>query len=432
MGKQTARDVARTVLAAFRRDGAWSDGSLKHALKSASLDVRDAALATQLCYGVLQNRMLCDFYIAQCSSLKLSKIAPGILDILRLGVYQLLFLERIPAHAAVNDAVSAARRNNARAAGFVNAVLRKIDRERDSLKKPTDDATLYSHPEWLVSLFRSDYGRETAAKILKANNETPQITARVNTLCCTQVDCLREIPQSEAHPWLENCIILHQPGDIELLPAYQNGMIQIQDPASQLAALATDVKPGMHVLDTCAAPGGKSFLLAQLLKNEGKLISCDIHPHKLELIRAGVKRLGCSVLETRLQDASEFRPEFEHAFDVVLSDVPCSGLGVIRKKADIRYKAQEEIEALPKLQRAILENSARYVKKGGTLVYSTCTIRKAENEDVVSAFLKAHSDFELTSLDLPSVIGNREGMITFLPHEFETDGFFICRMRRTV
>lgn len=432
MGKQTARDVARTVLAAFRRDGAWSDGALKHALKTAELDVRDAALATQLCYGVLQNRMLCDFYITQCSSLKLNKIAPGILDILRLGVYQLLFLERIPPHAAVNDAVSAARRNNSRAAGFVNAVLRKVDRDRDLFEVPNDYATRYSHPEWLVSLLKKDYGTETAVEILKANNEIPQITARVNTLKCTTEECLKLVPDTQPHPWLENCIVLHHPGNIDELSAYRNGMIQIQDPASQLAALNSGVKPGMRVLDTCAAPGGKSFVLAQMLENKGELISCDIHVHKLELIRAGAERLGISALDARLQDASEFQPEFEDVFDVVLSDVPCSGLGVIRKKADIRYKAPEDIEKLPELQLKILNNSARYVKTGGTLVYSTCTIRKAENEEVVSAFLKEHPSFELEELVLPEVIGKRGGMITLLPHEFGTDGFFICRMRRTV
>ncbi len=430
--KQSARDVARATLTAFRRDGAWSDGYLKHALQDAKLDPRDAALATQLTYGVLQNLMLCDFYITAFSSLKKNKIAPGILDILRLGVYQLLFLDRIPAHAAVNDAVAAARRSNPRAAGFVNAVLRKIDCARNELPPIPDDSVRYSHPQWMVDLIYSQYGRETGREILQANNRTPSITARVNTLLCTISDVLELTPQAESHPWLENCVFLHAPGEIDQLAAYQKGFLQIQDPASQLAALATECQPDQLVLDTCSAPGGKSFLMAQMMKNTGSLVSCDIHPHKLELIRNGADRLGIRNLETRLQDASRFCPEFESRFDVVLSDVPCSGLGVIRKKADIRYKEQVDIEALPKLQMEILRTSAQYVRPGGTLVYSTCTIRKEENEEIVLAFLAENSNFEIDPYDFPNGILSESGMLTLLPHQYDTDGFFICRMRRNL
>lgn len=430
MMRQTARDVARATLAAFRKDGAWSDGYLKHALQKAEIDPRDAALATQLTYGVLQNRSLCDFYIASFSSLKLNKIAPGILDILRLGVYQLLFLDRIPAHAAVNDAVSAARRGNPRAAGFVNAVLRKVDKSRETLPEIPNDAIRFSHPQWIVDLLYAQYGVDVGREILKANNEIPPIFARVNTLCASVDDVLACTPQAEPHPWLENCVILRSAGEIESMPAYQAGQLQIQDPASQMAALATGCLPGQKVLDTCAAPGGKSFVIAQMMENSGELISCDIHPHKLDLINAGAKRLGIQNLKTKLQDASVFCPEFEAKFDVVLSDVPCSGLGVIRKKADIRYKEQSDILQLPKLQLDILRNSAHYVRRGGTLVYSTCTIRKEENEEVVAAFLAENNDYELFPCDFLGDIAADVGMLTLLPHLHDTDGFFICRMRR--
>lgn len=428
--KQTARDVARATLTAFRRDGAWSDGYLKHALHEADLDARDAALATQLTYGVLQNRMLCDFYIASFSSLKLNKIAPGILDILRLGVYQLLFLGRIPSHAAVNDAVHAARRSNSRAAGFVNAVLRKIDASRDALPEPPNDAIRYSHPQWLVDLLYAQYGKVVGREIMQANNKTPKITARVNTLKTSMEEVLKTVPQAEAHPWLSDCVIFHAPGEIEKLPGYREGFWQIQDPASQLAALSTECKPGDDVLDTCAAPGGKSFLLAQMMQNKGSLTSCDIHPHKIPLLEAGAKRLGITNLSAKVQDASEFCVDFENRFDVVLSDVPCSGLGVIRKKADIRYKNQEDVAALPGLQLQILRNSARYVRVGGTLVYSTCTIRKEENQDIINAFLAENSSFEIDRFAFPGGVEAPDGMLTLLPQEYDTDGFFICRMRR--
>lgn len=430
--KQTARDVARATLAAFRRDGAWSDGYLKHALQAAELDPRDAALATQLVYGVLQNRMLCDFYIASCSNLKFNKIAPGILDVLRIGVYQLLFLERIPAHAAVNDAVKAARRNNPRAAGFVNAVLRKIDSGKDTLPKPEDDAVLYSHPEWIVDLLFSQYGKEVGREILKANNRIPPITARVNTLRIHTEELLKLLPQSEKHPWLSDCIILRSQGSIEQLPGFSEGYFQIQDVASQLAALAGECQPGHSVLDTCAAPGGKTCLMAQQMQNRGELISCDVHPHKIKLIEANARRLGIENCTARVQDATQFCAEFESRFDVVLSDVPCSGLGVIRKKADIRYKEKTDIFNLPTLQLEILQNSARYVKAGGKLVYSTCTIRREENQEVVQAFLKENSSFEIDEYRFPGGIESTDGMLTLLPHQYDTDGFFICRMRRKV
>lgn len=428
--KQTARDVARATLTAFRRDGAWSDGYLKHALHEADLDPRDAALATQLTYGVLQNRMLCDFYIASFSSLKLNKIAPGILDILRLGVYQLLFLERIPAHAAVNDAVSAARRSNPRAAGFVNAILRKIDTSRETLPKPPNDAIRYSHPQWLVDLLYTQYGKTVGREIMQANNQTPKITARVNTLKTSSEEVLNMVSQAEAHPWLSDCVIFHSTGEIEKLPGYREGYWQIQDPASQLAALATACKPGDVVLDTCAAPGGKSFVLAQMMQNQGSITSCDIHPHKIGLLEAGAERLGITNLSAKVQDASTFCFDYENCFDVVLSDVPCSGLGVIRKKADIRYKNQEDVAALPELQLKILRNSARYVRVGGTLVYSTCTIRKEENEEIVKTFLDENSSFEIDCFEFPGGINAPDGMLTLLPQEYDTDGFFICRMRR--
>ncbi len=428
--KQTARDVARATLTAFRRDGAWSDGYLKHALYQAELDSRDAALATQLTYGVLQNRMLCDFYIASFSSLKLNKIAPGILDILRLGVYQLLFLERIPPHAAVNDAVSAARRSNPRAAGFVNAILRNIDSSRENLPTPPNDAIRYSHPQWLVDMLYEQYGKQVGREIMCANNQTPKIFARVNTLKTSMEEVLGSLPQAEAHPWLSECIVLHGAGGIEQLFGFSEGYWQVQDPASQLAALATECKPGDTVLDTCAAPGGKSFLLAQMMQNQGTLISCDIHPHKIELLQAGAKRLGITNLSAKEQDASEFCEDFSEQFDVVLSDVPCSGLGVIRKKADIRYKKKEDVEALPELQLRILKNSAQYVRKGGTLVYSTCTIRREENQDIVNAFLGENDAFEIDEFQFPSGISAIDGMLTLLPQEHNTDGFFICRMRR--
>ncbi len=430
---KTARDIAASALFAFRKNGAWADGYLKDAIKEGALPKRDASLASQITYGVMQNIALLDFYIGEYSSIKINKISPRILDVLRIGVYQLLFLDRIPSHAIVNEAVKAARRDNPRAAGFVNAMLRRISGDKDSLKEPTDLAVKYSHPSWLVKKLTAIYGAD-AELILTENNKIPPICARVNTLK-TSVNELIETLSSEdvrakAHPWLTDCVILSETGDLSALQAYKDGKFHICDPASQLCARALEAKPGEIVLDTCAAPGGKSFTIAQYLKGEGKLVSCDIHKHKIELLKKGAERLGITNLTAELRDGREFCNDWKKAFDGVLCDVPCSGIGVIRKKPEIRFKNEADIARLPEIQLDILKNAAYYVKKGGVLVYSTCTILPEENGDVIDEFLKENKDFFREEIELSCPNGKNKGEITLLPHKNDCDGFFICKLRR--
>lgn len=423
-----ARDAALRALTACRADGAWSDGALKQALSG--LDARDAALASRLCYGVLQNRMRIDFWL---DGFLKGKTQPVVRDILRLAVYQLRFSDKIPASAAVNEAVEQAKRfANPAAARFVNGVLRSFLR-CPALPEPQELSVRYSHPAELTALLIKEFGAERAERLLQSHNEAPETVLQVNTLKTDLPSLARALEQAGVqatpHPWLENCLTVRGTGSLERLEAFQKGWFYVQDAAARLAATASGVEPGMRVLDCCAAPGGKSFAAALQMQDRGTVLSCDIHPHKLRLIAAGAERLGITCIETRLRDARE--TDNEAPFDAVICDVPCSGLGVIRKKPDIRYKPLEPLARLPELQRAILENVCRYVKPGGTLVYSTCTVLRRENEAVAEAFLEEHPDLSPETIPAPEGFGlENDGMLTLLPFKHDTDGFFICRMRK--
>lgn len=432
----SARDTALSALIACRKQGAWSDGVLKTYIARDRLDRRDAALASRLCYGVLQNRMLLDFYIGSFLHGSLGRLQPVVLDILRLGTFQLLMTDRIPDSAAVNEAVEQAKRHaNRQAGGLVNGVLRTVIRNRDALPQPKDLATRYSHPQPLVDLLAENVGAELLEPLLRAHNTVPPMAVQVNTVR-TDAQTLQRMLQEQGvtctvHPWLKDCLLISGTGNVEQLSAYREGLFYVQDPAARLAVVCAGVQPDMQVLDCCAAPGGKSFACAAAMENRGQIFSCDIHAHKVGLIENGARRLGFDRIAPMLQDAAEYNPAWQEQMDVVLADVPCSGLGVIRKKPDIRYKDLGQTERLPQIQSAILENQARYVRRGGVLLYSTCTILRRENEAVIERFLSAHEEFSLETLPLPEQLNlKNSGMATLLPCLHETDGFFICKLRR--
>ena len=438
-----AREAAMLALNACQRQGGWSDGALKKQLAAAELSGRDAALATQLCFGVLQNQMLLDFYLAKFSNIPLKRMEGKVVQTLRLGAYQMLFLTRIPHSAAVNSAVALVKAHckNPRAAGMVNGILRSMERSLQNMPViPQGDpvaylSTLYSHPEWLVKEFILSLGEEETAQLLAADNSQPPTAVMVNTTRTT-VEALKAMleadhVEAEPHPWLENCLLLSRTGDLERLEAFQQGLFYVQDPASRLSVLAAGAKPGMRVLDCCAAPGGKSFAAAISMENQGEIVSCDLHPHKKKLIQAGADRLGLTIITPKTADGKVFRPEWERAFDLVLVDAPCSGLGVIRKKPDIRYKDPAPLADLPAVQLDILRNAARYVRPGGTLMYSTCTLLYRENGEVVETFLAENKAYKAEAFTLPGPVGPvQSGSVTLWPHRHGTDGFFISKMRR--
>ena len=431
----SARDTALSALISCRRQNAWSDGALRQLILRDKLDRRDAALATRLCYGVLQNRSLLDHWIASYLKSGLSGLQPVVLDILRLGVYQLRFMDKIPVSAVVNEAVNQTKHlTNARAAGLVNGVLRNMVRNPEGFMLPEDLSVRYSHPAELVELLRENVGTEKLEALLASQNSIPGACLQINTLCA-DTDSVRASLEEEGftvnpHPWLPDCLVT-QGGSPDQSSAFRDGMYYVQDAAAKLAVLAADLKPGMRVLDCCAAPGGKSFAAAISMKNKGEIVACDIHPHKIPLIERSADRLGLTIILAIEQDAGVCRPEWNEAFDAVLADVPCSGLGVIRKKPDIRYKDLTQMEGLPAVQRRILNNQAAYVRPGGVLLYSTCTILRRENEQIVEDFLRNHSEFSLERFELPGDISSGNGMLTLLPCDHGTDGFFIAKLRRS-
>lgn len=442
----TARETALLTLVACERQGAWSDGHLKKAIRQAQLDRRDAALASRLCFGVLQNRLLLDFYIGKLSTVKREKLEPKVLGALRLGLYQLLFLDKVPERAAVSESVELAKKHsrNPRAPALVNAVLRGFLRQRaDGSLPPVEGkdeietlSLRYSHPRWLAEEFAAALGLEEAEALLGLNNDQPPTCVQVNTLRFTAEDVLSALNaagvEGAPHPWLPGCLLLAGTGDLEKLEPFRAGAFYVQDAASRLAVMAAGPEPGMRVLDACAAPGGKSFAAALAMEDRGELVSCDLHPHKISLIEAGRDRLGLGCITAREQNARTFVQEWEGAFDLVLADVPCSGLGIIRKKPDIRYKDPAPLADLPAVQLAILDNVSRYVRPGGTLLYSTCTLLRRENEETAEAFLKNHPDFAPEPFTLPGPAEESGGMLTLWPHRHGTDGFFVAKLRRGV
>ena len=433
-----ARETALNVLIACRKEEGWSNGVLKEYIARDRLDRRDAALATRLCYGVVQNRNLLDFYLAQLLTGKVKSLHPAVRDILHMGLYQIFLMDKIPESAAVNESVDLSKRycKKVRSApGLVNAVLRSAVRGKDTLKQPKSWEDKYSHPGELINELKAYVGKEKMENMLRANNDIPPLVAQVNTLRISTEALIAKLEAegvtATAHSWMENALVLSGTGSIDHLDAFKEGLFYVQDPASKLSVLCAELpQEEIRILDCCAAPGGKSFAAAIATGGKAKITSCDVYAHKAELIAKGAQRMGLPIEATQ-RDATEFCEAWAEAFDAVIVDAPCSGYGIIRKKPDIRYKDIQKMKELPQLQRAILENQCRYVKPGGLLMYSTCTLVYEENEGMVASFLKDHPDFHLEPLPLSaSFPKNESGMLHLIPGEYDTDGFFISRLRK--
>ncbi len=430
-----AREAAVFALERIRRDGAWSS-ALGDAMKTKyALDARSLALAVSISLGVTQNETLLDYYIDQLSSSS-SKIEPKVRDIMRSGAYQLLFMDKIPASAAVNESVALCKKlGYSRASGFCNAILRKLSAGMETLPAIPGKGTAeylsirYSHPLWLVRYMISRRGYDAAEAFFAADNTVPDTCLQVNTLRISSSELLERLSASgvrcAAHPWLDDCIV--SSGSVSAMDGFSEGLFYVQDPAAKCAVLAAELRPGMHVLDACAAPGGKSFAAAIAMKNEGSIDSCDLHEKKIRLISDGARRLGADIINAFPHDA---RAPLDKCYDAVIADVPCSGLGVIRKKPEIRRKAQADCTAMPSIQSAILNKLSQYLRPGGVMIYSTCTVLREENEDVVNAFLSAHPEFTAESFTLPNGERAENGYFTFWPDLHGTDGFFVCKLRR--
>ena len=408
------REAALKALARHRRQGGKLDGFLRES--TAELDPREAALATRLCYGVTQTERLLELGLSDFVNLK--RAHPKIIDILYAGAYQLWFMDKIPRHALVDESVRLARKAAPHSAGMVNAVLRRLP---DEPPESDDPRVRYSIPDWMWERVSAVYGAEQAEAFFRACNDIPPVTAHINPLKPGLAP-----PEGEPHPFLPGCVNIS--GSVDRMESFRRGGFTVADAASRLCVLALGTRPGMSVWDVCAAPGGKTAMTAFEMNNDGYILSTDVSPEKLSPLDAAMTRLGVTIVKAATGDGRVFSPDRE--FDAVLCDAPCSGLGVLRKKPDIRNRTREQAALLPPVQLAILQNAARFVKPGGTLVYSTCTVLPEENEEVAAEFLRGNSGFRPVGFTLPGIGDFPDGQVTLLPHRHGTDGFFIAKMER--
>ena len=413
--------VFKTLLKLFKSE-AYSNILLNNELNKQNFTDADKSFITACFYGVIEKKITLDYELSIYLKQPLKKLRPEVLCVLRLGAYQILFMDRIPDSAAINESVKLVKKNKcAFASGLVNAVLRKVSSNGLLLPEKSDENFLsvkYSVPDLIINLWIEDYGLENALGILDSLSHKPKTVVRVNTLLCDASSLADKLSEEgvkvSVNELISDSLIIEKSGALSELECFKQGLFHVEDTAAQIAALSLQAKEGERVLDCCAAPGGKSFTVAEQMKN-GTIISCDLYENRVNLIKKGAKRLKIDFIKAVVSDASVFNKELGE-FDKILCDVPCSGLGIIRRKPEIRYKTQEDIKNSSQLQSKILNNSFKYLKQGGKLIYSTCTLNKKENEEVVSGFVKAHSDAKLNFQK------------TFFPHIDKTDGFFIAEI----
>ena len=434
-----ARALAFRILKDAKKNATYSNIALDRALTQSELSDVDKGLVTAIVMGVTERQLTLDYIIDRLAA-DAEKIDVDTRVLLRMGIYQLFCLDKIPDYAAVNESVNMAPR---RSRGFVNAILRSFLRLRDkrgveslfpdeSGDKVAYLSVFYSFPEDVCRRFSEIYGYDSAKKIFEIFNRPPKLTLRVNTLKISRKRYAEQLDERgikyTLSSRLENAILLDNVS-FTALPGFDEGLFFVQDEASQICVEALDARAGMLVIDACSCPGSKSFGSAIKMQNTGKILSFDLHESKLRLIDKSAERLGIETITASVRDGRDFDEALEGKADRVLCDVPCSGLGVIAKKPEIRYKSVADFARLPEIQLAILENCSRYVKRGGMLVYSTCTVLPEENEENVSKFLSAHPEFEPCDFEVGDV-RSESGMLSLSPDTHGTDGFFVSKFIR--
>lgn len=442
----SARELALDILIRVEKEQSYSNLLLNSVLQQTDLTLPEKSLVTEIVYGTITWKKRLDHVLNQYCR-RIDKLDDWVLILLRLSLYQLLFLDRIPDYAVVNEAVNIAKKRGHKGiVGFVNGVLRGYLRNPEKAKIPTKLDPVkrisieYSHPEWLVQRWIEIYGEQTTELICNANNQPEKISIRVNRLKCSPKDLKERLAEegieTEDPAIYPYALQLSSKGNPTSLNSYHEGFFSIQDESSMIVAHLLDPKPGMHVLDACAAPGGKTTHIAELMGNKGKILANDFHEHKERFIQEQAKRLGISIIQTMSSDALELGHKDIGTFDRILIDAPCTGFGVIRKKQDIKWNKQlSDVKAISYLQYQLLTNVSRLLKPGGKLIYSTCTIEPEENERLIQRFTQANPQFKVDGTiveDIPSEqLKNciiHPGMIQILPHYFGTDGFFIARI----
>lgn len=449
----SAREVALDVLLRVAESGSYSNLELNRILEKHKLETREKALVTELVYGTLSRLNTLDWLINRYVKQNGKNLENWVRQLLRLGFYQIYYLDKIPARAAVHEAVETAKkRGHAGIASLVNGVMRQFLRHPERAELPADlpvyqrIALEYSHPEWLVKRWLKEYGEEETRKMAAANNDPPPVTVRVNRLRTSRQELILKLqaydPKVEvlSSPVVPEGLQIDGAGNAAHSSFFREGLYTVQDESSMLAALAVAPDPGERILDACAAPGGKTAHLAELMDNRGEIVACDIHEHKIKLIEENAKRLGINIIHPVQSDARTLGERFDgQGFDRVLVDAPCTGFGVIRRKPDIKWSKQEsDITAVAAIQLAILTAVSPLVRPGGVLVYSTCTVEEEENEGLIRLFLAEHPEFSLDpalAQALPETVAHQydlgRGFVQILPHHLGGDGFFIARLKKS-
>lgn len=441
------REIALKILYEVDQNKAYSNISLNKHLKNSVLTAVDKSFITGLVYGVIKNKGRIDWIISKYAKTPIKKMSPWVKNILRLGIFQLLFLDKVPQSAAVNESVNLGKKyGHKKISGFINGILRSIVRAKEVDLEPKNVDNIdylsiyYSHPKWMVEKWIKEYGEDFTIELLKANNSIPTITLRTNTLKITKKELMKTLAEEgfkvKEGQWSPEAILVENLSNIENIESFKKGLYQIQDQSSMLVSHILDPGESELILDLCSAPGGKTTHIAQLMDNTGEIIARDIHDHKLSLMEKNNKRLGISNIKLELYDALKLDHKLIKKANRVLLDAPCSGLGIIRKKPDLKWnKNVSDLNSIEELQLKMLENAAAYVKDSGILVYSTCTINPDENIEIIKRFLQDNKEFHLIPIEPISIKMKKhpeieKGYLQTFPNLDEIDGFFICKMQR--
>ncbi|KZR57332.1 16S rRNA (cytosine(967)-C(5))-methyltransferase RsmB [Pseudobacillus badius] len=441
--KKSVRELALDLLESVEKNQSYSNLLLHSAIEKNSLSGRDAGLLTEITYGTIQRKYTLDFFLAPFIK---KKPEPWVQQLLRLSLYQMVYLDKVPERAVIHEAVEIAKKRGHKGiAGLVNGILRSAQRNGlRSFSEIKDEAERISietsHPLWLVQRWMSQFGAEKTREMCEMNLTAPMQTMRVNETKADREEVLQRLEaegfEAEPSTVLPEAVRILK-GNAARSSVFESGMATIQDESSMLVAYALDIEPEERILDACAAPGGKTTHIAEKLGNSGSVSALDLHEHKMKLIQQNAERLGLTNIETKALDSRKAGDVFpQESFDRILVDAPCSGLGVLRRKPDIKYaKAEGDLSALQKVQLDILHAAAPLLKKGGVLVYSTCTVDREENEGTVNQFLETHTDFEPAALtNLPPAIQPLadQHLLQVFPQDFGGDGFFISKLRKKV
>ena len=452
-----ARETALKILYKIDEEKAYSNIVLNSEIKKQKekLQRKDIGLISEIVYGVTTWRITLDEIIEKYSKIKLKKISKWILNILRMSIYQIIFLDKIPKAAAVNEGVNLAKKyGNRGSIGFTNAVLRKVDKkdytelfeEKDNIKRISITTSM---PEWIIlELKKEGVSIEKIEEICKNSNIRPSISVRINNLKINKQELKEKLQEKGIKTEdgiLNDFLILNNIKDIENMEEFTQGYFTVQDEVAGLTALVLNPQPGENVLDACSSPGGKTTYLAELMKNQGNIVATDIHEHRTKLVENAAKRLGINIIKTSVQDATIFNENYKEKFDKILLDVPCLGIGVLKRKPDIKWqKEQKDVDEISKIQYKILENCSKYLKENGEIVYSTCSIFKKENERIIEKFIKNNLEFQIEKFDFEknSQLKNEKNANLFFQNYIKnckylevyqnekTDGFFICKMTK--